>query len=120
MRFKKFPYGQRHKVSTFYNFRTNGGQLKYSGEWNRAVGEWGIVFNAQGQTDRFTRNYFGFGNESSEDIEENEYNRVRQSYVGADLSLRRNLSLSSTLDLGFNGDYVKISQTPDRFVSLPF
>lgn len=118
--FKRKPYGQKHTFGALFNFATTGLEFEYNGEYNRAMGRWDILTDAQYQSNQFTRNFFGFGNESkiSEEVDKS-FNRVRVRGADVQFSLRRKLSPSADFTWGLSGDYKKVLQTGGRVVDQP-
>ena len=118
--FKKKPYGQKHSLGALYNFATTGLELNYSGEYNRALGKWDLLTHAAYQSNQFTRNFFGFGNDSKnpDDVEKS-FNRVRLRGADVHFSLRRKFSLSADFTWGLSGDYNKVLKTGDRVIDQP-
>ncbi|WP_373059596.1 metallophosphatase [Zunongwangia sp. H14] len=73
------PFTERHKISAFYYFATNGFDVAYSGEFAHIFYNWNLGIDARYTSPNYTLNFFGFGNESyyDDDAVDRDYNRVR-------------------------------------------
>ena len=116
--FNKIPYGQKHTFGINYAFATKGADLTYNGEFIGASKNWDLVVNAELRNSRYAYNFFGFGNETVQSIDDIEFYRVRQSLVYLDLGWQRRFA-------GDIGQFsirpliqsTKIENTSDRFIS---
>lgn len=121
-KFKKLPYGELHELALFFNFRTNGLQLTYSGEWQRELGEWGIALESRFESDEFTQNFFGFGNETPPALHNEDnlnFNRVRKSGARVSPGIFRELGLGGRFQVGLNAEYNKILRDENTVSDLP-
>ena len=119
--FKKSPYAARHIISGKYAIDTKGWELNYNGEYIHAIKKWDVLALARLQGPLYTRNFFGYGNDSEfrideADISEN-FIRVRQQLYGVYPSLRRKLSDSFSISFGGTAEAIEIEDTPDRLVN---
>lgn len=119
--FKKSPYASRHKVGGKYAFETNGWDLKYSGEFLRALNRWDFLLDANLQGPLYTRNFFGLGNESKFFLDDEEVDddfiRVRQQLYGLYPTFRRQFGSHFSISFGANAEAIEIEETPERFVN---
>ena len=87
--FKTNPFHQKHSIGAQYFFATQGFDIKYNGEFASVFGTWNLAVGGRFTSENFTRNFFGFGNNTENNDEELEfdYNRVktavRAGHVGA-------------------------------------
>jgi len=74
--FRHDPYGQRHRIGASVSTLTGGIAGSYEGHWVEAFGPLDGVFAFEGSTPRDVRNFYGFGNETTNDQSADFY-RVR-------------------------------------------
>lgn len=120
--FKKSPYAAQHTLAAHYAFATSGFGIKYKGEFIGALRKCDILLNSKIQGPLFTINYFGLGNNTpviSNDREDFDYNRVRQSLVGLYPSIRVPLGEGGSISMIAKAEATKIENTPGRFVGKP-
>ncbi|KKK63729.1 hypothetical protein LCGC14_2991360, partial [marine sediment metagenome] len=116
--FQRNPFSQQHRFKVGFFFATGGLDLNYEGEFASVYKTWNLLATARYTTPNFTQNFFGFGNETSnndEDLGMN-YNRTRMSRVEASVSLLKNSDYGSTFmgTLRFQG--VNVDDNNDRFI----
>ncbi|MEZ4962743.1 MAG: hypothetical protein R2830_23155 [Saprospiraceae bacterium] len=119
--FKKSPFSTKHTISGKFAFETKGFDITYAGEYLNALGKWDVLALAKIQGPLYTRNYFGFGNDSpfvlGDDGKGEDYVRVRQQLYGAYPSLRRRFGENFSLSLGGTAEFVEIEDTKGRLVN---
>jgi len=116
--FKKSPYGQTHNIIGTFAFATKGLDLTYTGEFLEAFNKWDFLINAQFQGTRFTNNFFGLGNETVDDVDDIDFNRVRNSiYRVAPAFKKRFAGQEGFLTIGPLVERVEVQNSPDRFIS---
>ncbi len=119
--FKKSPYAARHMILGKYAFETQGWDINYNGEFIRALGRWDVIADAKLQGPLYTRNFFGYGNDSpfyiDDDAISTDFIRVREQLYGVYPSLRRRISDSFSFSLRGHAEAVEIEETPDRLVN---
>ena len=117
--FKKLPYAQSHTISGLYSFGTNGSNIIYKGEYTAAIGSWDLLNEINLKGDKHTFNFFGFGNESVNDSEdEKRFNQIRQSLVGVNVSLRKKYRSGAAIKFTPLFEKIEIEETPNRYISL--
>ncbi len=111
------PFSQKHTADANYYFATGGYEFNYSGIVKRAFSNFDMVIDAQATSSNFVQNFFGFGNTTSNDADEFDYNRVRI----ASYKVSPGLVWQKTKSSGFTGrvnfEAYKVEDTPDRFIS---
>jgi Calcineurin-like phosphoesterase/Omp85 superfamily domain len=119
--FKTSPFHQEHTFGAAYFFATDGFNLKYSGEFADVFGNWNLFMSGNFTSENFTRNFFGFGNETenNDDIEELEldFNRVKTAILSGRLGMVKNGEYGSRLVISMAVESVEIEDTPGRFIS---
>lgn len=119
--FKQNPYTQRHTLLFNYLFATAGYEAIYNGYFPKALGEWDLGIQIQSTGPNFTRNYFGYGNETinAEKEEGMDYNRVRLRTLGATPSIKRMGAYGSEVNFSATFEKIRVEETPGRYISIP-
>lgn len=119
--FKQNPYTQQHTLLFNYLFATAGYEAIYNGYFPKALGEWDLGIQIQSTGPNFTRNYFGYGNETinPEKEEGMDYNRVRLRTLGATPSIKRMGAYGSEVNFSTTFEKIRVEQTPGRYISIP-
>ncbi len=117
--FDRKPYSQKHHFQFNYFFSTTGIEAKYKGTFTKTFGKWNLDMNALYTSPSYSKNFFGFGNETvnNEEYIGLDYNRVRMESYGIGPSIFRVFDNSGRLDFSTNYQYVKIIENTDRIVS---
>ncbi len=119
--FHRSPYASRHTISGQLAFATGSAELHYSAEFIRTIKRWDLLLNADLQGPTFTRNFYGFGNDSQNWLEGSQYDdnfvRVRQERYGFGPTLRRNLASNLSISFGSRVEMVKVEDNADRLVN---
>ncbi len=119
--FHRSPYAQRHSLFGSYAFETASTELRYQAEFIRAIRRWDLLATVHLQTPLYTRNFYGFGNDSPNWLEDEQFDddfvRVRQERYGFYPALRRNLANNLSITLGTHLEMVRIEDNPDRLVN---
>jgi hypothetical protein len=122
--FVRNPFTTQHSISGSYYFATNGFELDYSSEFANVFGSWNLGVDATFTSPNFAMNYFGFGNNSInlevDDLEEDDYNRVKISKFIAGTFIKWKSDLDAEIKLGINYQTFKVDNTLGRFVSDEF
>jgi hypothetical protein len=119
--FKKSPFGSRHLILGKFSFETGSWDVNYNGEFIRALGQWDFLAHGRLQGPLYTRNFFGYGNDSPYYLDDEAFDdnfiRLRQQLYGAYPTLRRKLSDSFSISFGGSAEAIEIEDTPDRLVN---
>ncbi|RLD27625.1 MAG: phosphoesterase, partial [Bacteroidetes bacterium] len=119
--FKTSPFHQKHSFGAAYYFATEGFYIGYNGEFADVFGNWNLLISGNFTSENFTRNFFGFGNETenNEDEEELEldFNRVKTGILNGRLGMVRNGEYGSRLVVSVGIESTEIEDTPGRFIS---
>ncbi|PQJ76319.1 metallophosphoesterase [Polaribacter glomeratus] len=122
--FERNPFTSQHIFSGAYYFATNGFEFNYSSEIANVFGSWNLGVNATFTSPNFAMNYFGFGNNSvnleADDLEEEDYNRVKISKFIAGTFIKWKSDLDAEIKLDINYQTFKVDNTLGRFVSDEF
>ncbi|MBO6533927.1 MAG: metallophosphoesterase, partial [Muricauda sp.] len=119
--FRKNPFTQQHTFNAAYYFATDGFDLGYRGEFAHVFNKVNLEVYAKFTSPNFTRNFFGFGNETvnNDDTEPLglDYNRVRIRTLQLAPSLVWRGFLGSKVKLGLAYENIEIEETEDRFIN---
>ena len=119
-KFNRNPYSQKHNLSGMYYFATNGFELGYKGIFKNVVNNtWDLALNARFTSPNFSINYFGYGNETTNNDKEKgmNYNRVRMENLSVAPELVRHGRYETKIAFGMNFERIKVEDTFERFVS---
>ncbi len=122
--FERNPYTQKHKMNTAYYLGTKGFDFNYEGQLVNVFEDWNLGLEIGFTSPNYSRNFFGFGNDSQNlNFEDRanfglDYNRVRQSRIIIAPSLIWNGDTGGQLSGKLSYESVKIQNTPNRFIEL--
>lgn len=119
--YKNDPYEQKHQFKGNYYFATEGVDLSYKATFSKALGNWDFVIDTRYTTPNFSINYFGYGNETvnNDDDEGMNYNRVKIQILKVAPSLIRRGRHGSTTQLQPTFENIEVEGTSNRFVNIP-
>ncbi len=118
--FKDDPYASRHTLSAGYYFATESLDLKYEGIFANAFGQWNLVVGGRFTNEGFSRNFFGFGNETV-NLQDEEgfglgYNRVRNGNIEGRIGVESDNTYGSKLRFLATFERIEIEPTENRFI----
>ncbi|TVZ50986.1 metallophosphoesterase [Dokdonia sp. Hel_I_53] len=119
--FKNDPFSSKHTFNATYSFATKAINLNYEGDFANAFGQWNLVVGGKFTNESFSRNFFGFGNET-ENFDDDlglDYNRVRNGELGAHLGVESDNTFGSKLRIIANFERIEIEQTEGRVLADP-
>ncbi|WP_298354076.1 metallophosphoesterase [uncultured Dokdonia sp.] len=116
--FKNDPFSSRHTLNATYSFATESLNLKYEGDFANAFGQWNLVVGGKFTNEAFSRNFFGFGNETvnNDDDLGLDFNRVRNGEIGAHIGVESDNTFGSKLRFVANFERIEIEQTGGRII----
>jgi len=82
-------FKQSHSLAANYYFKFNAVELSYAGIYANILPNWNLETNVYYTNDRFSNNFFGFGNRTA-NLEEDlgrEFNRARMQKISFDLGI---------------------------------
>ncbi|MEP2281339.1 metallophosphatase [Maribacter sp.] len=114
------PFKSQHTIGAEYYFATNGFALEYNAEFANVFYKWNLGFDARYASPNFTMNYFGSGNDSQYDRDQDrDYNRVRiRQWNISPYLIRRNASSSYYLKSSLES--FDVSNDDERLVGQVF
>ena len=77
-KFKKEPFASRHRIFGYYAFGSGAYGGGYIGEWKQVLGKAGIELEAVYEAPNYVENYFGYGNETEQEVDDIDFYRVRK------------------------------------------
>jgi hypothetical protein len=115
--FRRKPFASRHQVLFNYSTATRAKEFKYTGKYTDVFSNIDLSLNFHFRDPKFTRNYFGTGNETVKTSPNKDYNRVRigELYISPELSHR----FRSGIDISGGAFYqnTRIEETPGRYIA---
>lgn len=116
--FERNPFTRQHQFKGAYYFATNGYEFDYKGEFANVVGDLNLVLQSKFQSPNFSLNFFGYGNEISNNDDDFglNYNRVKVREFNIGSSLVWKLYGGSQISLGLQYASIEVQETTTRFV----
>jgi len=121
--FRQWPYASVQQIMVSHSFTTKAFNIKYDGEWIKAIGNADITIDADIKAPDNTQNFFGRGNETPFDKDKledfHQYYRARFSVVDFTPSLRWRGARGSSFSIGPSVEYYHYSQDDNvgRFIN---
>ncbi|RZJ42629.1 MAG: metallophosphoesterase, partial [Chryseobacterium sp.] len=118
--FIRDPFTQKHSLSANYYTSTGGFNVGYKGIFKKAIAGWDAGIDATYTTPFFARTFFGLGNESLNNVDEDnrDYNRVRISQFKFAPSISKTNWLNMKHQFQLNFEHAKVQINEDRFVAI--
>ncbi len=119
--FRQNPFTQQHVVSASFFFATSGFNLQYRGEFANVFNNVNLELAAKFTSPNFTLNFFGFGNETENNDDDEplgfDFNRVRLRTLKFAPSLVWRGYLGSKVRLGVSYEDIEVEDSEDRFIN---
>ncbi|MCW5520400.1 metallophosphoesterase [Aureitalea sp. L0-47] len=117
--FKNDPFQVKHSLRGGYFFATEGFDLQYTGEFANILNKWNVLLGGRFTSENFTRNFFGFGNETGNPDDElgMDFNRVKTSIRSARLGAVKEGHYGSRIEITGQMEAIEVEPTDDRFIS---
>ena len=77
--FQHLPFSQQHVLGASFYFSTSGFEIHYAGQWTHVFDKLNLGMEAEITSPNYTRNFFGFGNETV-NLNEEDPDNVRISF----------------------------------------
>ncbi|KNB61726.1 metallophosphoesterase [Chryseobacterium sp. Hurlbut01] len=118
--FIRDPFTQKHSLSANFYTATGGFNLGYKGIFKKAIAGWDAGIDAAYTTPFFARTFFGLGNESLNDADEDnrDYNRVRISQFKFAPSISKTSWLNFKHQFQLNFEHSKVQFNEDRIIAV--
>lgn len=116
---RRNPFTANHTVTAIYITETSGTSVSYSGEFANVFNGVNFGIDAGYSSSNFTRNFFGFGNETPnfDDDLDFDFNRVRLQNFEFSPSLIYRGYQGSKIKLGISYENIEAEETSDRFIA---
>jgi hypothetical protein len=118
-RFRRQPYSTYQSFGLNYATSTNALSFRYTGDFKSVKGKWNISLNSRINGPKYRLNYFGMGNETTQDVSSISYYRVKAIEFIITPVLYKNLTEHFEIGIGPQYQYIDIQQSPGRFISSP-
>ena len=122
--FERNPFTNQHVLEGSYFLATSGFEFNYASEFAHVFKKWNLVLKAKYTTPNYTRNFFGYGNYSSDphanDTKDKNFNRVkiRTFIVGSSMQWRG--FMGAKIDWSVNYQSYKLERTEGRYIAQQF
>ncbi|WP_394750369.1 metallophosphoesterase [Spongiimicrobium salis] len=120
--FLQNPFTSQHTFNAAFYFATSGFDFGYTGEFAQVFGNANLALSGRFTSPNFSRNFFGFGNETvnvDDDLGLN-FNRVRLQTIRLSPSLVWRGQLGSKFRTGISYETIEVEETEDRFINTFF
>lgn len=117
--FIKEPFTSRHIFNAGFYFATSGYDLSYQGDFARFMGKGALRLRVGLTGPNFTRNFFGFGNETPnfDDDLDFDFNRVKIESFEFEPSVVWTGNYGSEFNFGVSYESIKVEETAGRFIA---
>jgi len=117
--FKNDPFQRRHIIGVGYYFATQGFDLSYAGEFANTIGNWNLTVAAHFASENFTRNFFGFGNETEnfDDDLDLDFNRVKTGVLGGRVGVVHDGIYGGNVAISVGVESIDVEGTEGRFIT---
>ena len=116
---RKEPFSSKHKLSADFAFATNAFNIAYDGIFTDVVGKWDLRLLADVRKPFFVNNYFGLGNDSFFDLENQEINyyRVRFENILYRATLSTDLGAHAQFSFGPEHRGLSLESQSNNFIT---
>lgn len=116
--FERNPFSSQHQLKGAYYFATNGFEVSYRFEVANVIKNLNFEFLTTLQSPNFTQNFFGYGNETlNENDDDNlDFNRIKVRKFTLNPSLKWRSRSGSSAYLEVNYESTEVNNTAGRFV----
>lgn len=115
--FQRNPFSQQHAFKVDYAFATSGFKLEYEGEFANFFFDWNLNIGGVITSDNYTQNFFGFGNETINQDDEYDYNRVNKSIYAGHIGILKRSPFGSDYGVRAIFEGIQLEPTNDRFIT---
>ena len=115
--FQRNPFSQQHSFTANYAFATTGFRLDYEGEFANFFLDWNLNIGGTVTNDNYVQNFFGFGNETKNNEDDYDYNRVNRSIYAGHIGVLKRSAFGS--DYGFRAiiEGIELEDTNERIIT---
>ena len=114
--FQKSPHSSYHTLGARYATGTNALEFKYDGTFNSVIRRTDFKLHMTYRDPMYAQNYFGMGNETEQEVDDNVYYHVRIGQIEVHPELSRTFD-RSTFTAGLFYQKYTVEETPERYIS---
>ncbi|MEP0546021.1 MAG: BamA/TamA family outer membrane protein [Rhodothermales bacterium] len=114
-KFRREPYGIQHQITATVATGTGAVSAAYRSHWVEGVGRFDVFTEVEGATPQDVYNFYGLGNETTDDLDE-EFYRVRQASAAAAFALGLTFREGAAFGLGPAAEVTFVEQTEGRIL----
>ena len=116
--FKRNPFTSKHSINMAYYFATSGFDIDYKSEFAQVFGQTNLKLEAFYTSPNFALNFFGYGNESVNNVDQLglNYNRVNTNTFRFKPSLIWRAYSGSIGSLGLSYENIIVEETEGRYI----
>lgn len=117
--FERNPFSSQHNLGVNFHFATSGIELTYDGESSGLFYNLNLAYGIKYNSPTYARNFFGFGNETSnfEDELGKDYYRTNWSNLRAYLGVVKRSEYGGVLSAKAIFEGAQVEDTEDRFIT---
>ncbi|TJY37868.1 metallophosphoesterase [Pontimicrobium aquaticum] len=115
--FQRNPFSQQHRFKGGYFFATKGFALNYNGEFANIFQDWNLNVSGTFTSENFTNNFFGYGNETENNEDDLDFNRVKTGIIATKIGVVKKGGFGSDFGIRTIFEGIEIEETKDRFIS---
>jgi len=118
---RKKPFASQHLVMANIAFATGAFNVRYAGKWTDVIGRWDANLNVRIQEPFSVNNFFGLGNESGYDFENQSIDYYRLRIVDNLYRLGLSTALGGFGEFTFGVQHrgVEVRQQDNKYISSP-
>ena len=116
--FRQNPFTSQHTLAGYFYFATSGLDFSHSSEFTNVIEGVNLELASRFTTPNFSRNFFGFGNETvnNDDDLDLDFNRVKIRTIVINPSLVWRGRMGSVAKLGASYENYDVEETEGRFI----
>jgi len=114
--FQKTPYSSHHAFGVRYASATTAFEFLYDGIFTSALFGMDLQLHLNHRGPRYSRNFFGMGNESEQSTDEKDYNRVRIGQIEIHPELSKTIN-KNTFSAGLFYQKFSVDSTANRYIA---
>lgn len=117
--YQRNPFSQQHIFNAAYFANRKTFEIAYEGEFANIINNLNLSVGGRFTSPNFTRNFFGYGNETKNWQHEKgyRYNRLEVQQISANVGLLRNSNFGSLFKLQASFDAFQVNNLSDNFIS---
>ncbi len=116
--YNRQPFTNKHTINTKYYTATEGFDISHGSEFATYINHWNVFVKTRLTSSNFSNNFFGFGNNSSnnDDVLGMDYNRVKTEIKKLEPGMKWNNETGALLEISIPLKAYEIESTSNRFI----